>query len=282
MVSVFDYTNYREYLADYYEEKKNASPGFSYQNIANKAGFKDKSTVYGAINGRRNLSKTAIFKLSQALKHNRYEAEYFENLVAFNQAHELRERNHYYEKMNQVKSYDKVSSKARLLREDQFEFYSRWYHSAIRSIIGMYPFKDDYTWLAKNVYPTITRKQAKKSIELLERLGLIKKQRGGVYALTDKNIAASQEVLSLAGQNYHREMAELAAKAIGNLPKEQRGLAGLTMGISRKTYTQIWEEIESFRKRLVEIVSKDEDTEATYQLNFHLFPLSNPKLKKQV
>ena len=55
-----------------------------------------------------------------------------------------------------MKSVESTAVRALEIR-DQYEFYSKWYHSAIRSLIDMYPFKDDYSWLAKNVYPPITR-----------------------------------------------------------------------------------------------------------------------------
>ena len=278
MPSVFEYANYRDFLRDYYNFKKEENPNYSYQVISDKAGFKDKSTFYGVVTGRRNISKTGIYKITKAIRFNRYESEYFENLVAFNQAKELQERNHFFEKMNSVKNYGKIAGKAKLIREDCFEFYSKWYHSAIRSLIGLYDFKDDYAWLARNLNPTITRKQAEKSVRLLERLGLIKKQADQTYKLTTANISASEEVLNVAGQNYHCEMAELAKKAIGSLTKEERYLAGLTIGVSRNLYAQICEEITQFRKKLIDLVADDKAAEMVYHLNFHLFPLSNKNI----
>jgi hypothetical protein len=35
---------------------------------------------------------------------NRYETEYFENLVAFNEAIALKERNHFYERLSTIKA----------------------------------------------------------------------------------------------------------------------------------------------------------------------------------
>ena len=86
MVRIFDYTDYRQYLADYYDHRKTESPGFSYTVLARKAGFKNKGFLHNVIHGHKNLSKTSVVKLSQALEHTRTQAEYFENLVFFNQA----------------------------------------------------------------------------------------------------------------------------------------------------------------------------------------------------
>jgi uncharacterized protein (TIGR02147 family) len=86
MAEVFEYTDYREYLNDYYVEQKSQKTHFSYKYLANKAGFKNKGFVYNLMNGSKKISKSSIFKLSKALNHTRQEAEYFENLIAFNQA----------------------------------------------------------------------------------------------------------------------------------------------------------------------------------------------------
>ena len=71
----------------------------------------------------------------------------------------------------------KKASNTQLLRQDQYEFISKWYHVVVRSLVDMYQFKNDYKWLAKMVNPPITVNQAKQSISLLERLGLIAKQK---------------------------------------------------------------------------------------------------------
>jgi uncharacterized protein (TIGR02147 family) len=280
MANIFEYTDYRKYLADYYQEKKAAKRSFSYNSFSLKAGFKNKGFLYHVIHGKKNLSKVSVIKISQAIKHKRNEAEYFENLVFFNQASDLKERNYFYEKLSAVKSRDKSAIKILRTRKEHYEFYSTWYNSAVRSLIDMYPFKDEYEWLAKNVYPPITLKQAKKSVELLKKLGLIKKQNNGVYKLTDKNISAGKEVLSLAALNFHKETAGLADNAISNLPKDRRNLSGLTLGTSQKTYENICKEIEAFRARIVEMVNSDDGSDRVYQMNLHLFPMSKTDIKR--
>jgi uncharacterized protein (TIGR02147 family) len=39
MNNIFDYTDYRKLLVDYYEEHKKNNPAFSYQVFASKAGI---------------------------------------------------------------------------------------------------------------------------------------------------------------------------------------------------------------------------------------------------
>jgi uncharacterized protein (TIGR02147 family) len=279
MLNIFEYTDFRKYLADWFEEKKKTQPAFSYTSFAQKAGFSDRGFLHNVIHGKRSLTKGSLIKVSQAIGHSKAEAEYFENLVFFNKSADLKDRNYFYEKLNGVKSTEKAAVKALQTRKDQYEFYSKWYHCAVRSLIDMYPFKDDFRWLAKNVFPPITPRQAKQSVQLLEKLGLIQRQKNGTFKLTSKSITTGSEIVSLAVQNFHKEAADLAKNALERVPLDKRNITGLTLGISEKTYLKLCEEIRQFRSKIVRIAEQDEEADRTYQLTFHLFPITNTAIK---
>lgn len=279
MPNIFEYTDYRKYLADWFEEKKKAQPAFSYTSFAQKAGFSDRGFFHNVIHGKRNLTKESLVKVSQAIGHSMAEAEYFENLVFFNKSADLKDRNYFYEKLNGVKSTEKSAVKALQTRKDQYEFYSKWYHCAVRSLIDMYPFKNDFRWLAKNIFPPITPSQAKQSVQLLKKLGLIQRQKNGAFKLASKSITTGSEIVSLAVHNFHKEAADLAKNALERVPLDKRNITGLTLGISKKTYLKLCEEIQQFRSKIVRIAEQDEEADRTYQLNFHLFPITNTAIK---
>ena len=278
MISVFDYTDYRKYLTDWLAWKKKTQPSFSYTTFAQKAGFRDKGFLHNVIHGKRDLTKESLVKVSRVIGHVTAESEYFENLVFFNKANDFKTRNYFFEKLNNVKSVESTAVRALEIRKDQYEFYSKWYHSAIRSLIDMYPFKDDYSWLEKNVYPPITPREAKKSVQLLEKLGLIERQ-NDTYKLTSKSITTGNEVFSLAVHNFHKEVADLAKNAMESLPQDKRNVSGLTLGISEQTYNRLSEEIQQFRQKIIQIVEQDQNADRTYQLVFHLFPVTNTNIK---
>lgn len=280
MPDISSYTDYRSFLSDYYEEMKSRNKNFSYQFFAQKAGIKSKGFLYNVIKGKRNLSKSNIFGFIQAMKLSKEAANYFECLVSFNQAQDDRERNYFYEKLISIKSAGKNDCNPQIVRKDQYEFYSKMYHSAIRSLIDMYDvYENDYDWLAKNIYPPITAQQAKKSVQLLEKLGFIEKKPGKPYSLTNRSIATPKEVQDVVFLNYHREAGRIALDAMVETPKNKRFISGVTLGISPKTYETICEEISAFRRKIVNIVENDTHSNRVYQLNLQLFPLSNTEIK---
>ncbi len=274
MVNIFNYQDYRKFLSDYYNEKKNAASSFSYQNFSRKIGFASKSFVFNVIKGKKTLSRASVVRMCGALGLNKTEAAYFENLVYFNQALTFTERNFYFEKLNSIQPATTEASRARDLRQDQFEFYSRWYHVVVRSLIDLYPSVKDPATLAKMVHPAITPKQAQKSIELLTRLGLIHKRSNGTYAISCKLLSTAQELQSLAVQQFHLTCMEHAAKALKELPGDKRNFSGLTLGVSRKAYGTICKELYAFQNKIFSIAENDEGSDGVYQFNFHFFPVS--------
>jgi uncharacterized protein (TIGR02147 family) len=277
MPDVFRYTDYRKYLADYYAERKQQNPHFSYKTFSNIMGFPNKGFLHNIISGAKNMSKSTAAKISEALKLCAKEAEYFEDLVFFCQAQTYNEKKLFYDRLKTIKSNRAGAAHIRETRKDQYEFYSNWYISVIRSVIDMHAFKDDYQWLANNVYPPIKAAQARKAVELMAKLGMIRKRRNGTWKAVDKTITAGKDILQLGLQNFQLQTTELAAQAQRKLPKDKRNISGLTLGISRKTYDWICCEIAQLQERIMAVAEQDKHADNVYQLNFHFFPVSNIK-----
>ncbi len=274
MGTVFEYANYRDILKDFYHSRKKENPNFSFRIFSELCGFKDKSVVSNIIKGRINLTSESAGRVSNALELKGPEREYFDTLVQFNQAKTVDEKNLFFQKLESVKKQGIKTSPAQKIRKEQYEFYSRLYHSTIRSIIDMYPFKNDYQWLSKMVHPPIKPMQAKKAVQLLEHLGLIKKDRRGFYRVTDKNIEAGREVLDIGVANYHIDSADLAKLALSAPSKKKKMFAGQTLGMSEQTYKQVITEVDKFQDRLAALAKADRDPDTVFQLNFQLFQTS--------
>ncbi len=274
MPDICNYTNYRLFLKDYYAEVKSANKNFSYQLFSQRAGISSKGFLYNVIQGKRKVTKSYVFGLIKAMKLQKYEAQYFETLVAFNHANTLEERNYYFTALTAIKRNGRNPWKPQIVRQEQFEYYSEVYHSVIRSLIDLNKKDKDFEALAKQVYPSIKPNQAKKSIELLEKLKYISKQKDGSYKINDKSIATPNEVKSLAVLNYHEKSGNLALKALNSLPKTERNISGMTLGISKDTYNKMCDEITEFRTKLLQIAEEDEKADTVYQINFQFFPVS--------
>jgi uncharacterized protein (TIGR02147 family) len=274
MPNIFKYTDYRKFLEDFYEEKKALTPSFSYQNFSRQAGFSSKSFIFNVIKGKKNISNGSIVAISEAMKLSKTEAEYFEKLVSMGQAGTFKEKAFYYNQLDSVRPQNPEASSAKKIRQDQFEFFSKWRHVVIRGLIDLAPFKDDYKKLAALVRPPITTVQAKNSVRLLERLGLIEKDNEGFYKVVGKTLTTGPEVASLGAQNFHLQTMELAGRGLKEIPKEQRNIFGLTLGISKKAFEKINCIMLECQNTILQLAEQDTDSDSVYQLNVQFFPVS--------
>lgn len=64
MKPIFDYSDYRSYLANYYWEMKAQNPRFSYRDLAKHAGFKSAGHFTKIIQRKANISFPPAFRFA--------------------------------------------------------------------------------------------------------------------------------------------------------------------------------------------------------------------------
>jgi len=201
----------------------------------------------------------------------RREASFFEILVLFNQAKSPSEKSRFWQKMQKFKAY----RDAHLLQDDQMAYYSHWYIVAIRELIQTPKFRNDPQWIGDVLTPNITARQAEQALEVLERLGLIKKSGDGKIISTDKMVATTHEVQSLAVAQFHTEMMDRAKEALEKIPSSLRDLTSVTLAVEESKVEAMKTRISEMRKELLaRFDAEGNKRERVFQMNFHLFPLS--------
>jgi uncharacterized protein (TIGR02147 family) len=270
MKQIFDYIDYRRFLADYYQEKKSTVKYFSYRYFAQKIGVNSPSFLKHVIDGERNLTPQMAERFSKALSLSPKEKKYFRSLVQFNQARTSIEKQEYYATL---KSMVSGISEA-VLNSVQFDFYGEWYIPVIRELISLYNCGDNFSEIASKIRPNIEPVQARNAIALLLRLGLIKRLEDGTYQQTSAAIVADGTVTSLAIRSFMHTMIDKSKMALDTLDKKIRHISGITMGVSSEGYGLIAEEIEAFKDRVKVIVNNDRNSNRIYQMCISLFPVS--------
>ena len=273
MKPLTNYTDFRAYLKDWIDERKSMGLPGSNRWFAMKMGINSTSWLTSVAKGSKGLSKATANKLSEILRHSPIEARYFEALVNFNQARAINERNNYYQELIALQKLKDVHT----VKANQYDLYSTWYNSAVRSLIGMHAFKDaagDYERLAGMVSPPITASQARKSVQLLEKLGLIKATENGTFELTSSAITTGENIRSLAVANFQQETMRLAQEAMDRYPRDERYIGTATVGVSETAFGRIKQVLIDTSNKIAEIANADADADRVYQVNLQAFPLS--------
>jgi uncharacterized protein (TIGR02147 family) len=266
------YSDFREYLRDYYETHKASNPDFSYRYLALRAGINSSAFYKYVIDGKRNLTKASLLKTCLALKLKDRDAEYFENLVFFNQAKTLREKNVFFDRLTKLRG----QYETRLVGKDQYAFYSDWYHSAVRELLACLDFRGDYDHLAERLLPPITSLKARESVALLCKLGLAKKNAQGRFIPCDPVLTTGGTVASDVIRDFQLRMLALAAEAYDRVPGEDRLMSTVTLSISPETLDLFRRRIRELKSEMLEAARLDAAADRVYQLNLNLFPLSTP------
>lgn len=274
---IFDYTDYRKYLCDYYSEQKKKTPSFSYRSFAKKAGYNSSGLFKDIVSGRTGMYRDLIARFARGIGLNKKEEAYFESMVYFCQAGEFESRRRHFEDMMRLRD-----SRTYLMDSNQYEFYSRWYYSAVRELLNTLDFKDDYHSLAKSLNPSITPDQARAAISLLKELNLIKKKEKGHFRPANALITTGDEVKvnSLKVAAFQMGMMDLAKESIDRHPSRHRDVSTLTLSVSKDTFDEMKAEMQAFRKKLMGMAERSRDVDRVYQLNMQFFPLSRIEEKK--
>ncbi len=268
--SVYDYLNYRSYLADMFNFRKSKSASFSYRYFSRKAGFASPNFLKLVTNGQRNLTSCSIAKVAKGFGLKKREREFFENMVYMNQAATHDEKNHYYCKMAALTG----SKNATAIDKKQYEYFSKWYYPAIRELIAFGNGKSTPETIAAQLNPKVSTKEVSKAIDLLASMHLVEKSDDGHWQQMHQNISTGPEIKSLVVVNYHKEMMRLAGESIDRVPPKARDISALTLSIQRDTLSELKERIIAFRKELMEIAGADESPDTVIQINVQLFPLT--------
>ncbi len=270
MINIYRYTDYRTLLKDFCENQRNENAKFSQRYCSQKLGSKSPSFYKDLIQGKKNLSQNNIFCAIKLMRLNSEQEMFFENLVLFNQAKTIENRDRYFRR---VVSCKKVSMET--LNKDSYEFFSKWYHSAIRELLYYYPFSGNYRNLAKQLIPAITEVEAKESIKLLEKMGYIENGPDNIYTLNSSTLTTGSEIQhALEIAKFQTEMINLSKSALNLFPLKRRDISSLTLSLSQNAFTKIKTSIQAFRKDILTIASEDSNEDAVYQCNFQFFPIT--------
>lgn len=269
MKPILEYTDYRKVIQDFYEERKRVS-AFTWHEFAVRAGFSSDVYLKYVGEGKKNLSKAGAKQAGAAMGLKDFEQTYFDLLVEYAHA-----------KSDDAKkvSFAKICAfadahKVKFTSKFDFEFFSSWKNIVLREIAPALPGAKPLE-MAKAVKPAITAAEVTEILGFLTKSGLLEKNADGSYRQTNRMLFMdSFDVKEIAAQSLQVQMATLAVDAINSLPKSERDISGVTLGLTEEACERIKQEITEFRHRVMAIATEDEKTEQVYRLNLQFFPLS--------
>lgn len=274
MKPIFEFIDYRQYMQAFYDERKRVS-AFSWREFSHIAGFSSSNYMKLVCDGKSRLSKLGVEQVATAMELEGSGKEYFREMVTFADSKDEQKKNSALARMQELAKENKV----RTLASDAYAYFSKWYNPVLRELAPMNPGVKPME-LSKLCYPELSATDIRKSLDFLVQAGLLKKNGEYYYEQTEKVVTGVAGCVRPTMRSMHKQMAELAVDAVEKIPVEERNFAGVTMGISRKMFRRISQEVENFRQKIVSIAREAQDGEQVYRLNLQLFPLTKRQEKR--
>ena len=268
MKDIVEYTDYRKYIQDYYDERKRTS-AFSWHAFAQKAGFSSDVYLKYVCEGKKNLSVGSAGSVANAMGLVGFEQTYFVLMVSYAHAKGDAAKRAAFEERCALANAHKM----RVLGNDEFDYFKSWKNPVLRELAPHMPGAKPLE-MARACEPAISAAEVSETLNFLVKMKLLKKDKDGNYHQTDKAVTmASMDAIPVAARDLQRQMGEFAIKAL-DLPLSERTMSGFVLGLTERSYERIRKEMSDFYRRVVAIATEEDETERVYRLNMQLFPLS--------
>lgn len=270
-IDIFDYASFRSYMRDIYLTKKRANKKFSLQYFANKMGFSSRGNLKMIMDGKSNISATAIKRLNEALGHNKAQADFFQAMVLHDQARSDEERTLYFEKMASLKPKIRMSS----LERNRYKVITDKLYLILREAVEHPAFKEDPEWLATQLAFSETPERIRQAIDVLLRLKLLTRNEHGKLTQVDTILTTPSTIDSLDAARYLQQVLSLAYKLVIQSPNRFLDMTTMTIPIPKGLLNDIRKKVTAFREDLVHFVNASgRDYEEVYLFNVQFFPVT--------
>ena len=267
IIDIFQFTNFRKYLDEYQVARVQTDPDFTRAGACALLGLPKTRSYYNDIIKGKKLSDRMVPKFVEVLGLNKKEARYFETMVNMDQAKTATERNAFFEEL--LKQHP---DSHRILDEDAYEYYNHWYNSVLFAALDVVDVSDDLEPVQKLFFPKVSVGTLKRSLELMERLGFVRKNEKGFWKNCRDSVNSGAYNNSDLVRQYQLQCFELSKQALLANDERSSDMGTFTFSASDDAFKAIAKEIQGLKARVRKIIMLDKKkATGVHQLNIHLF-----------
>lgn len=265
---VFGFQDYREYLKALYDTRREASSVFSYRFMAQRLDV-DAGQLSRILQGKLHLPQRALAATIQLCRLEGREAAYFEELMRRARAKTPEEAARSQERLDALKvpATGEVGS-------EQAEYYARWHHSVVRALASLETMPQDAVTIAKSCRPPIAEREAAESMELLERLDLLRRDGSGRLVPNEPHIAPRRSVPPELLRDWHSQAMSRAREALERTPPAERDMSTMTVAVNGSDLAKVREWIADLRRQVRALAASTAEPDRVFQVNVQCFPVA--------
>lgn len=265
---ILDYLDYREFLKDYLENIKADKPWFSLRYLGGRLDV-DAGNIVKMLQKERHLPERCLSALAAELGLNSRETEYLGLLVEFSKATQAEKIRVAYERILDLKYV-----RPAVVGKQQYAFYRDWKPTAVLAMLHLDHLRKDEVEIADKLEPRITIQEALETLQLLEKLGLARKEKGNRWVANESLLTTGEGWKDIAIREYQRQTLKLSERSLEHHQPSERDISTLTFTLGPGDLEKIRELTKEFRRNILSIAAGTPAAERIYQMNLQLFPMS--------
>ena len=269
MKPIVEYKDYHLFMQDYYDDRKRRG-AFSWREFCKSAGFTSPNFLKLVCMGQSKLSKVKIDSVAKAMDLTGYEIEYFRQLVLFGNATDDTTKKTALLEMQKIATEHKV----RVVDSDAFQYYESWKYPVIRELAPMMPSACPRD-IAEACKEHVSAEEVRDILAFLVKAGFLKKESEKIYSQTEQTVIGSKEALPIAIRAMHKEMANMAARAVDRYSANERHFTGVTLSVSQEAKDRIAKELDDCCRKVLSIANEYKNLDQVCRINFQFFPVTD-------
>ena len=267
--SVYNYENPHQFLLDYLANKQKEDKSYSVRKWAKDMELKSHSLLVMLLQGKRKLRVQHCEFLAKSIVLNTNERAYLQTLIQYQNADGVEEKKHILTLLSDLHPGEGFRPK----EINEFTVLSDWIHMGIMAMTELKDFKGTEEEIAVLLNGKVQLTEIRSALIRLMDLDLLYWSDEGKLVPTFNEITTKDDVSSAGAREYHKQVINLASKAIDEQSLEDREFQSFTMGVAKEKIPLAKEMIRKFRLKLTKALSGEGDN--VYQTSIQFFQLTS-------
>ena len=243
---------------------------FSWREFCKSAGFTSPNFLKLVCMGQSKLSKVKVGDVAKAMGLVGDDADYFREMVTFCNAEKDEAKKAALLEMQRIA----LEHKVRVVDSDAFQYYESWKYPVLRELAPMMPGASPRD-LADTCKEHVSAEEVRDVLNFLVKAGFLKKDGEKVYSQTEQIVIGSKEALPIAIRAMHKEMANMAARAVDRYSASERHFTGVTLCVNQEASERIAKELDACCRKVLAIANEYSDQDQVCRINFQFFPVTD-------
>ena len=266
---IYEYECYQIFLRDCLADRVINNPTYSLRAFARDLDMAP-SMLSQTIAGKRNLSQSSAFKITEKLGMRDKEKKFFLLLLEYKTSRNLEHKYLVLDRLTQLKpkKYKQMN-----LSIDNFRVISQWYHYPILELTEI----QGFTFNSKNIAKClgITKIEAEAALLRLKRMDLLEIDTNGVARQKQTNLIVDSSVADSGLQQYHKVLLEKSISSLQTQSPKEKIIGSEVFALDPSDFTELKELVDDFLNKISSKARSGKRKKNIYTAIINIFNLTS-------